>query len=179
MLTELTEDGWNEFYFLALALILAFGTLQTLGTVVGTPDPVVSVISCSMYPVYSVGDLVLVQGQNVSELEEGEIIVFDRSDQNVPIIHRVAEKGDNSVTTKGDNNQRIQDFEKGLTDEEVRGSALFSIPRVGALKLLVMDFVGLGGTNTFTNGQIMNRPISLENSYSCETRVPLDEREYD
>ena len=74
------------FYFLSLALILAFGTLSTAGTVMSTDKPVVAVVSCSMYPEYHRGDILFVQGQDFNDIEEGEVIVYkvpDRVDFSV------------------------------------------------------------------------------------------------
>ncbi|PSH02046.1 MAG: hypothetical protein BRC26_02535, partial [Nanohaloarchaea archaeon QH_8_44_6] len=76
---ELESFEW--FYFLALALILAFGTIQTTGTALDTERPVVSVISCSMHPVYSVGDILIVQGQDFEDVEVGDISVYSVPDR--------------------------------------------------------------------------------------------------
>jgi len=71
------SDGFGEYYFLAIALILAFGTIQTTGAALETDKPVVTVVSCSMYPEYDVGDIIFVQGTDFDELEVGDIIVYD------------------------------------------------------------------------------------------------------
>ncbi|MFB6100575.1 MAG: signal peptidase I [Candidatus Nanohalobium sp.] len=73
-------DGESElfewFYFLSLALILAFGTIKTTGTVLQTDKPVVSVVSCSMYPEYQKGDILVVDGMDYSEIEEGDVVIY-------------------------------------------------------------------------------------------------------
>lgn len=66
----------TETYFIVLALLLAFGILQFTGTVLGTDNPVVSVVSCSMYPEYDRGDVLAVRGVDFDSIEEGEVIVF-------------------------------------------------------------------------------------------------------
>ena len=79
-------EGFEWFYFLALALILAFGTIQTTGTTLETDRPVVSVISCSMYPEYHVGDILIVQGQEFKDIKTGDIVIYkvpDRIDFSV------------------------------------------------------------------------------------------------
>lgn len=88
------EDFWSElqdremfreFYFLSIALILAFGTLQTTGTVLDTDRAVVSVVSCSMYPgpgeegLYK-GDILVVKGTPFDQIKEGDTIVYDVPD---------------------------------------------------------------------------------------------------
>lgn len=87
-----SRNNWmSEIYFLSIALILAFGTLQTTGTVLNTDRPVASVVSCSMYPgpdeqgLYK-GDILVVQGTPFEQIEEGDTIVYqvpDRIDFNI------------------------------------------------------------------------------------------------
>lgn len=160
---------FREFYFVAIALLLAFGTLQTLGTFLGTEKPVVTVISCSMYPFYNVGDIIMVTGTTISSLEPGDVIVYDApdSEDNVPIVHRVVEVHDDHVETLGDNNRDQLDFEKDVRDDQIVGKALFSIPRIGGLKLLAMDLAGLEGA-----------PLIIDSYPTCNIDVPLDEREH-
>lgn len=74
-------DSYEWFYFIALALILAFGTIQTTGSALDTERPVVSVISCSMYPVYNVGDILVVQGQDYEDIETGDIVIYEVPDR--------------------------------------------------------------------------------------------------
>ncbi|MFP4038212.1 MAG: signal peptidase I [Candidatus Nanohaloarchaea archaeon] len=201
----------REAYFVFLALVLAFGMLQTAGTVMGTEQPVVSVVSCSMYPEYDRGDILFVNGVEFSSIEEGDVVVFNApmkstvsvdgaeyrlseqptdtsigegrvlkvedntavlefdgersrvesgrsysikdsrvevenvSGVNMPVVHRVADKRNSSLETKGDNNPRQLDFEKDIRPEHVYGKVLFRLPKIGALKLVAMDFVGLTG----------------------------------
>jgi signal peptidase I len=79
------RNGENEafewFYFLSLALILAFGTITFTGTVFDTERPVVSVVSCSMYPEYGIGDILIVEGQEFSDIEENDILVYNVPDR--------------------------------------------------------------------------------------------------
>lgn len=172
---ENIQDFWetrvfSEFYFFAIALILAFGTLQTTGTLLETGKPVVTVISCSMYPVYDVGDIVFIQGAESSELERGDIIVYDssQSNQEVPIVHRVTEVHDGYVETKGDNNPDQLSFEREVKDSQIHGKAFFRIPRIGGIKLLAMDLTGYNG----------GEPLVIDSYPNCTVDVPLDEREY-
>jgi len=59
-----------------------------------TEKPVVTVVSCSMYPHYDVGEVILVQGQDFENIEEGDIAVYESGDpgQSIPVIHRVVSK---------------------------------------------------------------------------------------
>lgn len=150
------RQGWNsfkqsrefeEFYFFAVALILAFGTLQTTGTVMNTDKPVVTVVSCSMYPHYDVGDVILVQGKDFEKIKEGDIAIYEsgESGQNIPIIHRVIVKKQNYLETQGDNNNGQLEFEKRVEPDQVHGVAVGSVPKLGMVKLLTMDLLGISG----------------------------------
>lgn len=139
--------GFEEFYFFGVALILAFGTLQTAGTVMNTDKPVVTVVSCSMYPHYDVGDVILVQGQEFDNIKEGDIAVYDAgvSGQDIPVIHRVINKQQDYLETKGDNNNGQLEFEKRVKPEQVHGTAVAAVPRIGMVKLATMDILGISG----------------------------------
>ena len=152
------KQGWQsfkesrefrEFYFFAVALILAFGTLQTTGTVMNTDKPVVTVVSCSMYPHYDVGDIILVQGKEFENIREGDIAVYNsrQQDMTIPVIHRVTAKHDDYLETQGDNNNRQLEFEKKVEPEQIHGVAVGSIPRLGMVKIATIDLLGLSGPN--------------------------------
>lgn len=152
--------GFSEFYFFAVALILAFGIITTTGTVFDTEKPVVTVVSCSMYPEYNVGDVILVNGADFNEVEEGDVIVYDAEspEVNIPIIHRVILKTEDSLETQGDNTRGQHDFEKNITPDQVYGKSLVSIPRVGLVKILAMDIVGFSG----------DQPFVIDNTPACK-----------
>ena len=226
-------ESFEWFYFLALALILAFGTIQTTGTTLNTERPVVSVISCSMYPEYNVGDILIVDGQEYEDIEVGNVAIYkvpDRVDFSVngnnftleensphynrsvstaigeiellevkpnlkngndkvllsigdrrvrgseklginsneiklhkisghpyPIVHRVIDKKPDRLETKGDANKQQLDFESDVRPFQIYGTTAFKIPRVGAIKLLIMDLVGFQG----------DKPFIIDNMNSC------------
>lgn len=166
---EQVKKSWvfDNFYFFAIALILAFGTLQTSGAVLNTEKPVVTVISCSMYPQLDVGDVLLVQGKEFESYEESQVIVFSVPGQDESIVHRIIRIRQNSLETKGDNNNQQLEFEKNIQPEQVQGKVVFKAPKIGAVKLLTMDVLGIGGVNT----ERVNSPLSLENTYFCSSRV--------
>lgn len=212
----------REIYFIVLALVLAFGILQTTGTALGTDKPVVSVVSCSMYPEYDRGDVLFVNGVDFDTINEGEIIVYQVpmkasvsingesfelgeqasetplgpakvtnvensnavlefggerirviqgssysvdsqevevnqvSGMNIPVVHRVTEKRENSLETKGDANPQQLDFETDIRPEQIHGKVFFRIPKLGAVKLIAMDLVGLSG-----------QPLTIDSYSSC------------
>lgn len=152
--------AFSEFYFFAVALILAFGIIQTTGVVMDTEKPVVTVVSCSMYPEYNVGDVIIVQGQSFEQIEEGDVVVYNAEspEVNIPIIHRVILKSDNHIETQGDNTRGQHEFEKNIKPEQIYGKSAFSIPRVGLVKILAMDITGFSG----------DRPLVIDNTPSCK-----------
>lgn len=203
----------REGYFIVLALILAFGILQFAGTVFQTERPVVSVVSCSMYPEYDRGDVLAVSGTDFQDIQEDDVIVFqvpfeaeleinderyriseelsdtpvgpskviavqneqalleidgerlqvrnsgsytvngeqvtirDVSGKSTPIVHRVIFKGNESLETRGDNNPEQLEFEKDIRPDEIYGRVTFKAPKIGLIKLLPMDALGLTPPN--------------------------------
>lgn len=151
----------KEVAFVGIALLLAFGIYQTVGTALGTNVPVVAVTSPSMEPTLERGDMVLVKGVPFSEIEEGDIIVFDTGSPclPVPIIHRVVDIDGNGLTTKGDSNPsqlvichsngrcsqtfdvcpegtELNAIEEGITPDQVKGVVAFKVPYLGHVKLV-------------------------------------------
>lgn len=224
--------SFEWFYFITLALLLAFGTIQNTGNALDNDKSVVSVISCSMYPEYNVGDILVVQGQDFEDIEVGDVVIYkvpDRIDFSVdgksytleensptyntsvqtsignvrllevdpnlqngndkalitvagerytvadrggevaglevqkisgqpfPIVHRVIQKDENSLETKGDANNRQLDFEQDVRPFQIYGTTALKIPRVGAVKLIIMDLVGFNG----------DKPLVIDNTQFC------------
>lgn len=74
-------EALDDFYFILLAVLLAFGTLQTSGAVLETDKPVVTVVSTSMCPEMQVGDILFVKGTSYDQINEEDIIVYDVPDR--------------------------------------------------------------------------------------------------
>ncbi len=151
----------SNVFFLLVAVLLAFGLYQTLGTALGTDVPIVTVVSPSMEPALERGDLIIVREGKIEDLKvgkEGSILVYESEYLPMPIIHRVISKDKNSVETKGDNNNhqvkvcvgdkkayrsdngcrngdKVVNIEKNVTQNQMLGKAVFTIPKLGYLKL--------------------------------------------
>lgn len=63
-----------------------------------------TVLSGSMRPAVSAGDLAITQGVPVDSLRTGDVIVFAPPDGTQPVLHRVASREGDVLTTKGDAN---------------------------------------------------------------------------
>ena len=82
------------------------------------------VLSGSMEPVLSVGDLLIVQAQD--RYETGDIVVYQSG--NIPVVHRIVSITDETVTTRGDaNNANDEPF----SPTAIKGEVIAVIPMIG------------------------------------------------
>lgn len=82
------------------------------------------VLSGSMEPALSVGDLLIVQAQD--SYETGDIVVYQSG--NTPVVHRIVSISDEAVTTRGDaNNANDEPF--FIT--AIKGEVIAVIPVIG------------------------------------------------
>lgn len=82
------------------------------------------VLSGSMEPVLSAGDLIIVK--ETDQIQERDIVVFQ--DGNSLVVHRVVQIGEETVTTKGDANQ-VND--EPVSIDAVKGKVQLWIPYAG------------------------------------------------
>ena len=126
--TKKSKTTWRKdvieilaFVVVAVVIVLSFN--QILGLILHTDSPLVVVTSESMEPVYYGSnrggnsldvrkDMLVVRGVDPSEIEVGDVIVFNYidhvEDEDVPIVHRVTRVYEDSngelwFSTKGDN----------------------------------------------------------------------------
>lgn len=154
---SLIEELKYNLLFITVALLLAFGLYTTIGLALGTEVPVVAVTSPSMEPELQRGDLVLIRGEPFEDIEVGNIVIYESEYMEVPIIHRTIDRTDDTIETKGDNNNHqvtacvrpdgtyamtdqcpngeLVNLEQDISEEQVLGTAFFRIPAVGHLKL--------------------------------------------
>lgn len=135
-------DGWfGNIVYIFLGFVIAYSINIGLGIALDTKTPVVDVVSCSMYPAFDRGDMLLVAGDKTPEV--GDIIVYDVLGYNYPIIHRVIKiNEDGTYQTQGDHNNGQRDFEKSIQSSQIKGKALFKMPYLGWVKLVPMKIFG-------------------------------------
>lgn len=91
------------------------------------------------------GDIMLLYGVEPKDIKIGQVIVYQSSSYNNPVIHRVVkidiEKGEYYFTTKGDNN--IATDPSRITEEQIQktGKAIARIPLLGWIKIIFVEIV--------------------------------------
>lgn len=90
------------------------------------------VVTGSMSGTIEIGDIVIVK--ITKEIQENDIIVY-REEKNF-ITHRLIEKKENELITKGDANN-VED--KPITNEQVFGKVKKIIPKIGRWKKLLLS----------------------------------------
>ncbi|MFV2040978.1 MAG: signal peptidase I, partial [Candidatus Hydrothermarchaeales archaeon] len=120
---------------------------QGLGMALKAEKPIMTVVSNSMVPVFSRGDLIVIKGLECGKIEVGDIIVYNNPVRKIPIVHRVVEidsdsQGEVLFTTKGDNNGHT-DQSSGISPpvrcEWVRGEVKLIIPKLGLFKVGLIE----------------------------------------
>lgn len=95
------------------------------------------VMSDSMSPEYTVGDLVYIKKIAPEKIKIGDVISFKTSSSDTIVTHRVVEiyESEKYFTTKGDANETVD--EAVVRYENVVGIVNFSIPVVGYMYILL------------------------------------------
>ncbi len=93
------------------------------------------VLSGSMEPTLSVGDLLIVTEQESYEVND--VVVFQ--DGRSAVVHRIVAMDGETVTTKGDANNASDDPFSG---ELIRGKVVLAIPVIGYLVSIVKTPIG-------------------------------------
>ena len=114
-------------------------TLGLAALVIGAPAAVggmpLTVLSASMEPVYSPGDLIVVKPTPAQNIQVGDVITYQvRSDDPTRITHRVTARstttnGTTTFRTQGDANTAPDDTL--VTEIQVLGTVWYHIPRLG------------------------------------------------
>lgn len=103
-----------------------------------------NIVSESMEPTINVNDLIVIKKCDESEIQKGDIITYKKEDGAI-VTHRIIrinkENGENSYTTKGDNNE-VEDDEK-IKHSQVHGKYLFKISGVGKFAQALQENNGL------------------------------------
>jgi len=138
-----TEGWFGVIVYLFLGFVIAYGVNNALGFALNTKTPVVAVFSDSMDPTFFKGDMIIVYGEK--NINIGDIVVFDSPDKVYPIIHRVVQIKNGGIVSKGDNNPTSDEGRWGVIPfDKIYGKAFLKIPLLGWVKILFVEFTGIG-----------------------------------
>ncbi len=172
---------------LLIALVVPF-VIYAAPWVIGA-DASYVVLTASMTPAISPGDVVIVAEQNPETISEGDIITFNRGDENVPTTHRVIGVTETAngpeFETKGDANE---DPDAGtVSPDQFVGSVILTIPLIGYVTqfasstmgfilLVVVPFGLLLATEVWSIVRSKAEPDESSGSGSQSESVENDER---
>ena len=119
-----------------------------------------TVLSGSMRPTVSPGDLAITQGVPMDSLRVGDVVVFTPPNETQAVIHRIASREGDVITTKGDANSVADPWSVTLQGStgyrlvfvvpylgwltELRGAALVAAGLIVALLILLEIRKGVG-----------------------------------
>lgn len=116
--------------------ILILLILLQLSSFIGFQQKVI--LSNSMVPYMSAGDMVLVKEANIGDMVEGDVICFMNGEN--PVCHRVySMNGDGTVTTKGDAVQEPDTLP--VTKDNFIGKVVFKLPSGGMIYHFLQSFL--------------------------------------
>ena len=121
------------------------------------------VLSGSMEPELSVGDLIVVKESCM--FQKGDVVVYQ--DGSSLVVHRIIQMDDDTVTTKGDANISADEPVSVL---RIKGKVLFSVPYVGKV-------VGFLKTPIGTIGMIVLAIALIEIPHRSEKKKDEAERQ--
>ncbi len=147
------QEGKEIIEGIIIAVVLYLVISLTLSYALKVEDPVAVVISGSMEPVYYRGDIIVIKGTEPSGIQVGDIVVYKRPYQDIPIVHRainiIEEDGALYFVTKGDNNP-FEDtyFENGkklpgVPDYAILGKSVMKIPKLGYVTIFFKRLIGV------------------------------------
>lgn len=122
---------------IALTAIGIFAVPPVLRNFLGVEQPIMTVVSNSMWPQLSRGDIIFVTKAEDKDIKVGSVVVF-RHEQGLA-VHRVVELGDFLLTTKGDANVKEDNpiyYEDIVGRVPSIGTWLIKIPWFGHIALL-------------------------------------------
>lgn len=103
-----------------------------------------TVLSNSMRPTFSAGDVVVTQGVAIGSIRAGDVIAFQPPNQAKPVIHRVTSIDDGVATTRGDANSIEDPWQVRLAGESAY-RLVAVVPGLGWLTQLQRPLLLLAG----------------------------------
>jgi len=144
------REGLNQLLNFLSVVTSALMIWKGLICLTGCESPVVVVLSGSMEPAFYRGDLLVLTNYRDTPIDNGEIVVYKINEREIPIVHRIIKRHENSETgekkylTKGDNNQ-VDDRglyatgQKWIEPKDILGRARAQAPYIGMVTILLND----------------------------------------
>lgn len=131
------QKAWNVISTVLVCLVVLFAVLLMGARLVGLD--VYTVISGSMEPTYSVGDLIYVKKVDAKDIKVGDPITFVLNEDLVVATHRVVEiDADNHwFYTKGDANEAAD--ANPVHYNNLIGKPIFALPYLGYVSAWVQN----------------------------------------
>lgn len=132
---------WDIASTVLVTITVIFAVLLMGARLIGLQ--VFSILSGSMEPNYSRGDLIYVQKTDVSSLKEGDVITFVLNEDLVVATHRIVrvDAAKQHFYTKGDANT-VEDAEP-VHFKNVVGTPVFSLPLLGYVSNYIQNPPGM------------------------------------
>lgn len=149
------RDYFHKFIRILSVFITVLVSWIVFVDITNCPSAVVVVISGSMEPGYSRGDVLLLHHRfDLSPVQVSDIVVFDLPGRHIPIVHRVValhrRARDNKLLllTKGDNNVYNDIHLYGnagdwVEEDWIIGKSYAYVPRLGYITILLAETSGL------------------------------------
>ncbi|XP_054822714.1 uncharacterized protein LOC129321012 isoform X2 [Prosopis cineraria] len=116
--------------------------------ITGSESPVVVVLTGSMEPGFKRADILFLP-MSKYPIRAGEIVVFNKDEHDIPIVHRVIEvherqdTGEAYILTKGDNNPMddrvFYNGQQWLQKHHIMGRAVGFLPFVGWVTIMMTE----------------------------------------
>ncbi|MGI4893600.1 MAG: signal peptidase I [Janthinobacterium lividum] len=152
---RLDTTSWWVRTLARVGLWMVFTLLMwsVLPMLVGWPARVV--MSGSMLPLLTPGDVVVAHPLDDATVRAGQVIIFEDPSEPRTLVHRVFAVDGNIVTTKGDANPTPDSTP--LEKTHIQGKVWLRIPLVGLPRLWIAhhDFRALGGAVAMITGLLI------------------------
>jgi signal peptidase I len=164
--------SWLVVIILVAAAII--GIPRLLRMTMGVDSPMLTVVSGSMWPYLSRGDVVLVKRTSLSEINIGTVIVFRHGGGLA--VHRVINLNGVLITTKGDANPVADEpilYKDVVGRVPVLAGRLVKIPWVGNIALAANPEVSSGETPTVGIAETLRRYVTTPMGFVLIVVLPI------
>lgn len=166
-------------FVIAIIVGVTLGGYGIFTIAMGTSNPLVVVESESMLPTLEIGHLLVLQARAPDQIQVGDIIVFDASYHEKPIVHRIVEiqnvTGELHYFTQGDNNNLRDPMYRVY--EDIIGVVVFAIPYLGHVTLFLHQPYGFAIVLILFIALLILPEVFMKNKDEKESENPTESEE--